>query len=992
MAKTYTREQKERLYTLALNVLSTYDIKNAAVSKFIESIIDKRLEPLSRDSMSYIEKKNNKKEKNLEISFSSSTINKLGEKLATTFENSFNKKIKKVSTPLSTLFNTFESIQRILSKTAVNTANIREPNKFLSDTQGSVQEYDVIRSTPNAQTDRPVNTALQVTPNSALADIKGSSQALDLIRDDEVNKQVIDGFTQNGKKDLQDALKGVMECVCDKPTPQAAPTPVPSPAPKSIQQSEKNQQPNSTGILDKILFGAGLAYTIANVLKRVFTKPNVLPVPKPAPKPPVEVPKPAPKPPVEVPKPAPKPAPKVPVEVPKPAPKPPVEVPKPAPKPPVEVPKPAPKPAPKVPVEVPKPAPKPPVEVPKPAPKPPVEVPKPKPTKVPKLDEVIPKIKIPLPPEPPKPWEPKTPTPSRPPYKPTPKLEDVVPKVKIPPSVTKPIEREALEAGAKTAEKIGAKQGAKIVGKKLPFGVGALIAGGLAADRALAGDLKGAGLEIASGAASIIPGVGTVSSLAIDAAIYARDVERAKETGNVGDVIPETNNTLPAPKPSSVPAPKPIVEFPKPIVEAPKPVSKSVISSEEAEQIRKNVENQVKDLKLDPKYLLASTKVSDGIALAQNTPLKTNKVNFIPDSTSRELENTTTDVINSIKIAGFSDNAKKEIRDIIHPPLREIANKIQQPTSTTTTTTKEALPSTFTSKLLDTLPQNKLTKSLKFANRFREDFKGAKEEVKQRVQNKVLNKVSNIFNEPSLSSIPSTNKNVSKTIAIGLGKQAPEVLGKTAGKSLLKKIPGVGALAGLGFAANRLLSGDISGAGLELASGVASTIPGLGTVGSAGLDAVLAAKDMQTPQQRVEQVGDAAKKPDSSIKPDGGLVIKSPRENSLFKPIQLSKNDGFIAAPFANENKVDTQSIAMTKDTQLPVLRDILKGTEGNNEYLSRLADAIFNLAKNVNNNTPSVSQPIFMQQPPAIPQRTASQIANANVDPIRLVRSKFNV
>ena len=75
------------------------------------------------------------------------------------------------------------------------------------------------------------------------------------------------------------------------------------------------------------------------------------------------------------------------------------------------------------------------------------------------------------------------------------------------------------------------------------------------------------------------------------------------------------------------------------------------------------------------------------------------------------------------------------------------------------------------------------------------------------------------------------------------GKGAGKAAGKAAGKSLLKKIPflGLGA-AGL-FAVQRAMSGDWGGAGLELASGAAGTIPGFGTAASVGIDAALAAKD-----------------------------------------------------------------------------------------------------------------------------------------------------
>jgi len=83
-----------------------------------------------------------------------------------------------------------------------------------------------------------------------------------------------------------------------------------------------------------------------------------------------------------------------------------------------------------------------------------------------------------------------------------------------------------------------------------------------------------------------------------------------------------------------------------------------------------------------------------------------------------------------------------------------------------------------------------------------------------------------------------------KTAAKAAGKQALKIGGKALLKSGLKKIPGIGLIAGGAFAAGRALKGDWSGAGLELASGAAGTIPGVGTAASIGIDAALAAKDM----------------------------------------------------------------------------------------------------------------------------------------------------
>jgi hypothetical protein len=95
-----------------------------------------------------------------------------------------------------------------------------------------------------------------------------------------------------------------------------------------------------------------------------------------------------------------------------------------------------------------------------------------------------------------------------------------------------------------------------------------------------------------------------------------------------------------------------------------------------------------------------------------------------------------------------------------------------------------------------------------------------------------------------------------KTVASTAGKTAAKTAGKAGtktvakvgakavGKSLLKKIPVVGLLAGVGFGLSRLMDGDYAGAAMELASGAAGTIPGIGTAASVGIDTALAAKDM----------------------------------------------------------------------------------------------------------------------------------------------------
>ena len=76
------------------------------------------------------------------------------------------------------------------------------------------------------------------------------------------------------------------------------------------------------------------------------------------------------------------------------------------------------------------------------------------------------------------------------------------------------------------------------------------------------------------------------------------------------------------------------------------------------------------------------------------------------------------------------------------------------------------------------------------------------------------------------------------------GKSIGKIAGKGLAKSLGKKVPLLGLGLGAIFAAQRAMQGDFLGAGLELASGAASTVPGIGTAASVGLDAALMAKDV----------------------------------------------------------------------------------------------------------------------------------------------------
>jgi hypothetical protein len=79
---------------------------------------------------------------------------------------------------------------------------------------------------------------------------------------------------------------------------------------------------------------------------------------------------------------------------------------------------------------------------------------------------------------------------------------------------------------------------------------------------------------------------------------------------------------------------------------------------------------------------------------------------------------------------------------------------------------------------------------------------------------------------------------------------------KVAGKSFLKKLPLIGLGAGVVFGIGRAIDGDWKGAGMEVASGAFSLVPGWGTAASVGMDAALLEKDTALLSHGVEKLLD----------------------------------------------------------------------------------------------------------------------------------------
>jgi len=127
------------------------------------------------------------------------------------------------------------------------------------------------------------------------------------------------------------------------------------------------------------------------------------------------------------------------------------------------------------------------------------------------------------------------------------------------------------------------------------------------------------------------------------------------------------------------------------------------------------------------------------------------------------------------------------------------------------------------------------------------------------------------------------------------GKALAKVGAKALGKGLLKKIPFVGMGAGLLFAGQRLLKGDFKGAMLEAASGIASTIPGVGTAVSIGLDATLAAKDMGVlpGQKQAEDQQSGLQAPDPKKDMYGRpIVLNPPTMKAWIRAVNAAAKDG----------------------------------------------------------------------------------------------------
>ena len=158
------------------------------------------------------------------------------------------------------------------------------------------------------------------------------------------------------------------------------------------------------------------------------------------------------------------------------------------------------------------------------------------------------------------------------------------------------------------------------------------------------------------------------------------------------------------------------------------------------------------------------------------------------------------------------------------------------------------------------------------------------------------------------SATKAAEKQAVKTAGKSATKAAGKSILKTGFKSAIKKIPVLGALAGGLFAIPRLLKGDWTGAGLEVASGAASLVPGVGTGASIGIDAALAAKDMKDAMKEEQAKEEAEQQPGvENILEDPNASSEETESND--EQINEMKNQSTLLESLLNSQNTMNQSL-----------------------------------------------------------------------------------
>ena len=154
-------------------------------------------------------------------------------------------------------------------------------------------------------------------------------------------------------------------------------------------------------------------------------------------------------------------------------------------------------------------------------------------------------------------------------------------------------------------------------------------------------------------------------------------------------------------------------------------------------------------------------------------------------------------------------------------------------------------------------------------------------------------------------------KTSSKAVAKAGTKAVAKASSKAVFKSVIKKIPLVSAVAGVGFGIERCLKGEWKEAGGEVLSGVLGCFPGVGTAASVAVDAGLLYSDISKVNN--EQNG-ASTKGNGSMKVPNKIIkeVEERGENlRLANASKTLKNDNLEVKKVA---KISVSNIAQFRE------------------------------------------------------------------------------
>ncbi len=199
-------------------------------------------------------------------------------------------------------------------------------------------------------------------------------------------------------------------------------------------------------------------------------------------------------------------------------------------------------------------------------------------------------------------------------------------------------------------------------------------------------------------------------------------------------------------------------------------------------------------------------------------------------------------------------------------------------------------------------------------------------------------------------------------------KTGAKVVGEGAAKSLAKKVPGLSLAAAASFAYDRFSHGDITGGFMELASGAAAMIPGVGTAASFAIDGALMARDMNASANIPQHVQNAFSTPSgyntmAAMNADAASLNPQQLQQAAQAPVGGSIQAPGFSQPLptigGGSPMAETQTLIQTQTLQsnlssqlateahaLSTKKEIKKGQTANYTVNKQMLDAMEKLAQ----------------------------------------------